>query len=123
MSSPPAMDQAQSSPLTSERPEVAVAVAAVFGHEYVELLQKHLNQLHGHRAHPNRTLHLDAVVVTLLLGFYTGVTTLRGLEDLSEQPKLSDQLPNERACRSTLADAMRSFDPHRLQPIVRDLLN
>lgn len=103
------------------RPEVARAAVRVVGHEYVELLQNHLNQLHPVRAHPNRVLHLDAVVTTLLLGFYSGIITLRGLEDLSQQDDFAEQLPNERVCRSTLADNLRAFQADRLLPIVRDL--
>jgi IS4 transposase len=109
---------------------VAKAAVEVVGAEYVQLLQHHLATLHAARAHPNRTLHYDTVLVALLLGFYSGVRSLRGIEDLSEQPKFHDddaedddgQIPVDRVCRSTLSDALRAFDPAPLQRIVTDLL-
>lgn len=93
----------------------------VVGQQYIELLQQHLNQLHGDRPHPNRVLHLDAIVTAMLLGFYSGINTLRGLEDLSQQDGLADQLPNERICRSTLSDNLKAFDADRLLPIIAGL--
>jgi len=104
------------------RPIIARPAIRAVGHQYVELLQKHLNQLHSTRAHPNRVLHLDAVVTTMLLGFYSSIATLRGLEDLSQQDTLADQLPNERVCRSTLSDNLRGFDAHSLLPIIHSLM-
>lgn len=103
-------------------PRVATVVAEVVGAEYVQLLQKHLKKLHACRDHPNRTLHFDAVLVALLLGYYGGVRSLRGIEDLSEQPHFAEQLPGGRVCRSTLADALRAFDPAPLKQVVADLL-
>lgn len=102
---------------------VARAAAEVVGAQYVELLQRHLDHLHRQRAHPNRTLHFDAILVTLLLGYYNGVRSLRTFEDLSEQPRFAEQLPGiQRVCRSTLSDALRAFDPAPLKHIVADLL-
>lgn len=103
------------------RPEIAQAATRAVGQEYVDLLQRHLHQLHGERAHPNRVLHFDAILTALLLGFYAGVRSLRGVDDLSQQDQLADQLPG-RVCRSTLADNLRGFQADRLLPIIRDLL-
>lgn len=107
-----------------ERQGIGVARASVelVGVEHVQLLQRHLERLHADRAHPNRVLHLDAVLTTLLLGFYAGVRTLRGLEDLSQQEQVAALLPdNERVCRSTLSDNLAAFDAQRLLPILHDL--
>jgi len=105
---------------SSPRPQVAQAAVRVVGQQYVELLQGHLDRLHGERAHPNRVLHLDAVLTSLLLGFYSGVNALRGVDDLSQQDQVADQLP-VRVCRSTLSDNLRGFRADRLLPIIQDL--
>jgi hypothetical protein len=99
---------------------VARVAAEGVGQEYVALLQGHLDRLHRHRAHPNRVLHLDAVLASLLLGFYCGVNRLRGVEDLSQQDRFAEQLPG-RVCRSTLSDNLRAFDANQLLPILHDL--
>lgn len=101
---------------------VATAAAEVVGVEYARLLQRHLDALHEARPHPNRSLHFDAVLVALLLGFHNGVRSLRGLEGLSEQPKFAEHLPGGRVPRSTPADALRAFDPAPLGRVVADLL-
>jgi hypothetical protein len=101
---------------------VAKAAVEVVGEPYVQLLQRHLDHLHAGHAHPNRKLHYDAVLITLLIGFYSGVRSLRGFEDLSCQPKFAGQIPLGRVCRSTLADALRTMDPSPLQRVVVQLL-
>ena len=89
----------------------------------VALLQKHLRRLHSHRDHPNRTLHFDTLLVTLLIGFYESADrSLRMLDDLSSTDQARELLPADRVPRSTLSDALASFDPRQLTPIVASLM-
>jgi len=93
------------------------------GAEYVQLLQEHLHALRPLRAHPNRTLHYDTLLTTLLLGFYESADrSLRMLDDLSDSAQARDLLPAGRTPRSTLCDALASFDPKALEPVVRSLM-
>lgn len=97
--------------------------ARVVGAAHVQFLQDHLDRLHGHRDHPNRTLHFDTLLTTLLLGYYESADrSLRMLEDLSTTNQARELLPIERTARSTMSDALASFDPKQLEPIVRSLL-
>jgi hypothetical protein len=93
------------------------------GAEYVQLLQEHLHALRPHRAHPNRTLHYDTLLTTLLLGFYESADrSLRMLDDLSDSAQARDLPPAGRTPRSTLSDALAGFDPKALEPVVRSLM-
>ena len=89
----------------------------------VALLQEHLRRLHAHREHPNRTLHFDTLLTTLLLGFYESADrSLRLLDDLSRGTHARELLAVSRTPRSTMSDALASFDPKQLEPIVRSLI-
>ena len=89
----------------------------------VALLQTHLRRLHDHRDHANRTLHFDTLLTTLLLGFYESADrSLRMLDDLSRSAHAQALLPVPRTPRSTMSDALASFDPQQLQPIVASLM-
>lgn len=99
--------------------------AQLVGAEFVPLLQGHLSTLHRHRDHPNRTLHFDTLLATLLLGFYeSSDRSLRMFEDLSQSRRARMFLPAAvaRTPRSTLSDALSSFDPNELEPVVRSLI-
>lgn len=86
------------------------------------VLDRMLADLHSHRAHPNRVLYYDHVVVAHLLAFFN--PTLRGLrsiEDLFDVPAVRKSFGTSRICRSTLADAQRVFDPELLKPLIHGL--
>jgi hypothetical protein len=103
-------------------PPAAKAAEAIVGAEYLPLIQGHLHRLRSIYNHPNRALHFDTVLATLLVGFYeSSVRSLRALEDLSCREGAREVLPVERVCRSTLSDAMRQMDAGQLQPIVEAL--
>ena len=92
------------------------------GAEYVQLLQDHLHALRPHRHHPNRTLHYDELLAALLLAFYQPADrSLRLMDDLSAGEQARQFLPGGRTPRSTLSDALASFDPKALEPLVRSL--
>jgi hypothetical protein len=93
------------------------------GAPFLPLLQEHLDRLHAHRDHPNRTLHYDTLLVALLLAFYEPADrSLRMIEDLSVSEQAAELLPSGRTPRSTLADALGDFEPRVLEPIVKDLM-
>jgi hypothetical protein len=101
----------------------SLAGQRLVGEELVSLLQEQLRTLHAHRDHPNRTLHYDTLLVTLLLGFYESADrSLRMFDDLSQSEPARKLLPVDRVPRSTLSDALASFDPAALKPIVAKLM-
>jgi hypothetical protein len=58
-----------------------------------------------------------------LLGFYESADrSLRMMEDLSRSEQAQALLPLLRTPRSTMSDALASFDPKQLEPIVRALM-
>ena len=93
------------------------------GVEFVQLIQGHLHALHSHHAHPNRTLHYDELLTALLLAFYEPADrSLRLIDDLSDSEQARAFLPDGRTPRSTMSDALASFDPKALEPIVASLM-
>ncbi len=93
------------------------------GAEFVQLIQGHLHALRPHRSHPNRTLHYDELLTALLLAFYEPADrSLRLIDDLSDSEHARDFLPAGRTPRSTMSDALASFDPKALEPIVASLM-
>src|SRR5687768_4550971 len=93
------------------------------GAEFVRLIQDHLHALRPHRDHPNRTLHYDELFTALLLAFYEPTNrALRRIDDLSDSEHARDFLPAGRTPRSTMSDALASFDPKALEPIVQSLM-
>jgi hypothetical protein len=111
-------------PLTAPAdPKIASVDHRLVGAADVALLQEHLHRLHSHRDHPNRTLHFDTLLTTMLLGFYESADrSLRLLEDLSQSTQAQELLPVPCTPRSTMSDALASFDPKQLEPIVRSLM-
>jgi hypothetical protein len=99
-----------------------LAIEAVVGAKHVSFLQGHLARLHAIYQHPNRTLHLDTVLTTLLLAFHHPASrSLRQIDSLSRSDLAATQLPDERVCRSTLSDALAQMDPVHLLPLIAEL--
>ena len=92
--------------------------------QVLKVLQGHLATLHAHRAHPNRTLHYDDLLIALLISAYEpGVDSLRTLDDASaSQSYLQAHISSKRLAKSTLSDAMASMNPGCLLPILKRLL-
>ncbi len=105
------------------RPRMALAVESIVGSKHVAFLQQHLLRLHQLYQHPNRTLHFDTVLVTLLMAFHQPISrSLRKIEDLTAGESAAGQLPVESVCRSTLSDALALMDPGQLLPIITGLM-
>ncbi len=94
----------------------------VVGRRYLRLLEDHLTHLHGQRAHGNRTLFYDHVVVAHLLAFFNpGLRGLRDLQSLFACAGVRKHFRMPRVPRSTLSDAQRVFDPDLLVPLIDSL--
>ena len=90
----------------------------------LKVLKGHLATLHAQRAHPNRTLYYDELLVALLIGAYEPcINSLRTLDDASvSQSFLRSHITSRRLAKSTLSDAMATMDPKCLLPILKRLL-
>ena len=85
----------------------------------VAFLEEHLRRLRALPAHGNRVLHLHHLFVGLLLSFYNpAVRSLRLIEDNGD---FDGRLDLDRLARSTTADALATFDPAHLKPVIEDL--
>jgi hypothetical protein len=113
----------QNPPRRGRKPRpVAQAADSIVGAQYVALLKDHLARLRAANDHPNRTLHYDTVLASLLLGFFNATdNSLRMIEDLSccdeSQPMTGGRVP-----RTTLSEAMASMNPALLLPIIESLM-
>src|ERR1700686_2137393 len=74
----------------------------------LKVLKGHLAALRAQRAHPNRTLFYDELLVALLIGAYEPcINSLRTLDDASvSQSFLRSQITSTRLAKSTLSDAL-----------------
>jgi hypothetical protein len=116
------MSQVDSS-LEAAAREVPVPKQLASGH-VLKVLKGHLATLHAQRAHPNRTLHYDELLVALLVAAYEPcISSLRTLEDASvSQSFLRSQITSTRLAKSTLSDAMARMNPECLLPILKRLM-
>jgi hypothetical protein len=70
----------------------------------------------------NRELHYDQYCLLILLYLFNPiVTSLRGLQQASELPKVQKKLGCSRAALGSLSEAASVFDPERLKEIVAEL--
>lgn len=98
----------------------ALVAENIVGQRNVQMLQRHLERLRTAQAHGNRVLHFDNLVMALLLAFYNPTCrSLRTIEGLSRVSQETVGL--KRLCRSTTSDALASFDPALLLPVIEDL--
>jgi hypothetical protein len=113
---------AQAKPYIERPAPVPVPKGQVVGRRYFRLLEDHLAHLRQHRAHGNRKLFYDHVVVAHLLAFFNpGLSGLRGIEDIFAAPGVQKRFRVPRVPRSTLADAQQVFDPKLLLPLIDSL--
>jgi hypothetical protein len=79
----------------------------------------HLDRLRAIPAHGNRTLHVDQLFLGLLLAFFDPLA--RSLRTIEDHGDFNGKLDLPRLARSTTADALATFDPSCLRPIIDDL--
>ena len=78
--------------------------------------------LHEDAGHQNRLLHHDQLLCLLLLMFFNPViTSLRDLEELSGLKKVQRKLGIPRFGKSTIAEALRVFEPGLLAEVAEEL--
>ena len=109
---------------SSSDSSVAIAPPELAG-VCTRMLQDHLNRLHAMGGHPNRTLHYDALLTALLLGFFD--PTVQSLRTFDVRSVASDRfqeaLPgNPRLARSTLSEAITQMPASALHPLMQELL-
>jgi hypothetical protein len=85
----------------------------------VSFLDAHLARLRVLPAHGNRKLHYDQLFLGLLLGFFNPV--IRSLRLIEGCGDFNGRLDLDRLARSTTADALATFDPGHLKPVIDDL--
>jgi hypothetical protein len=89
--------------------------------KFLRFLQEQLQSLGRVPAHGNRKLHLHPLVVTLVVSFYDPlIRSLRGIEAQSVVEPITGAAV-QRIARSTNSDALSTFDPQLLQPIIDNL--
>ncbi len=93
----------------------ALCVASLRG----GLIDEHLARLKGLPAHGNRTLHVDQLFLGLLFAFFDPLA--RSLRTLEDHGDFGGRLDLPRLARSTTADALATFDPSCLKPLIDDL--
>lgn len=103
--------------------EIPVPKELASGH-VLKVLKGHLASLRAQKAHPNRTLFYDELLVALLIGAYEPcINSLRTLDDASvSQNFLRSQITSARLAKSTLSDAMATMNPQCLLPILKRLM-
>lgn len=93
------------------------------GRRYLRIIADQLERLRSHRAHGNREVFLDHVVIAHLLAFFNPcLRGLRSIEDLFEHPGVRKRYHIPRLPKSTLSDAQALFDPHLVRPILDSLI-
>lgn len=94
----------------------------IVGRRFIRLIEDQLDHLHGQRAHGNRDVFLDHVVVAHLVAFFNpGVRGLRTIEDVFDDPRVRQRLQVPRLPKSTVSDAQSLFDPKLLLPLIQSL--
>lgn len=83
------------------------------------LLTEHLQRLRELPAHGNTKCHADQLVLGLLLSFFEPMA--RSLRLIERCEDFGGRLDLARLARSTTSDALTTFDPRYLVPLIEDL--
>lgn len=95
----------------------------VRGARYLRNILELLKDLRSHRDCPNRLLHYDEYVAYVLLYFFTPVvTSLRGLQQVSDFEVVHRKLGLPRFSLGSFSEASRVFDPTLLQSILANIV-
>lgn len=114
--------QADSPPVRGRKKRPGIPTASLVGHKHLGMLQNYLVDLRRCYQHPNRVLFYDDLVIVYLLSFFNpAIRSLRGIEYVSQVPKIKDHLSTHAVCKSTLSDANSLFDPVHLEGLINAL--
>jgi len=95
----------------------------VRGAKYLRNILELLQGLRSHEDCPNRLLHYDEYAAYVLLYFFTPVlTSLRGIQQVSEFEVVRRKLGLPRFSLGSFSEASRVFDPTLLQPIIEEVV-
>jgi hypothetical protein len=83
------------------------------------LLDEHLDRLRQLPAHGNTKVHADQLLLGLLLSFFEPMA--RSLRQIEGCGDFGGRLDLSRLARSTTSDALATFDPKHLRPLIEDL--
>jgi hypothetical protein len=83
------------------------------------LIGRHLDRLRALPGHGNRKLHADQLFLGLLLAFFDPLA--RSLRRIEDNGDFGGRLDLPRLARSTTSDALATFDPACLLPVIEDL--
>lgn len=94
----------------------------VAGAKYLRIVRDLVASLRPHRDCANRDLHYDEYVQYVLLHFFTPVvTSMRGLQQVSEFDRVHRKLKLPRFSLGAFSEAGGRFDPELLKPVIQAL--
>ena len=92
------------------------------GFKYFQILIPTLKRLRVVYTHPNRELHYDQYILLILLYFFNPVlTSLRGIQQVSELKKVQRVLGTKRCSLGSLSEAGFVFDSQLIAPLIEEL--
>ena len=95
----------------------------VRGARYLRNILELLKGLRSHEDGPNRVLHYDEYAAYVLLYFFPPVlTSLRGLQQVSEFEVVRRKLGLPRFSLGSFSEASRVFDPTLLPPLIENIV-
>ncbi len=96
--------------------------SAIGGFKYFKSLLPLLQKLRPLYAHHNRDLHYDQYILLLLLYFFNPIiTSLRGIQQVSELKKVQKVLGVGRCSLGSLSEASNVFDSELIGPFMQRL--
>lgn len=103
-------------------PKPRISAAEVTSLAYLKPLERLLLRLHEEKNCPNRNLHFDRLLLLLVLSSFNPIiSSLRDLEQVSALKKVQRKLGIPRLGKSTIAEALRVFDPELLAEVMAEL--
>jgi len=103
-------------------PKKPITPGQVAGTKYICQMLDLLKPLHEHKDCPNRDLHYDELVAFILLYFFTPVlTSMRGLQQVSNFEIVKKKLGLHRFSLGSFSESAAVFDPELLIPIIEQL--
>ena len=108
--------------MAGRRPKPKLKARDIRGAKYLKSVFNLLKPLHDHKDCFNSNLHFDECVAYLLLYFFNPiVTSLNGLQQVSDLKAVGKRLKLPRFSLGSISESMRVFDPSLLEPLIAQL--